>query len=582
MPPHSGSGPVVRAAPELDRLALDWLLTKTERANPQTVLDDQHPGDRAWSAGNHVRPLVHGATYFAELHARIEETRAGDLIFFTDWRGDPDEQLTDDPESTVVKVLGAADRRGVDVRGLIWRSHWDKLSFSAGANRQTGERLQADGAEALLDMRVRTGGSHHQKLVVIRYAGRPADDIAFVGGIDLCHARRDDARHHGDPQGLPMAAAYGDTPAWHDIQAAISGPAVHDVETVFRERWLDPTPLSRNPFHQWRDRLAGNDLSPDPLPVQAPPPPTVPGGTHLVQLLRTYPNLRHGRDYPFARGGERSVARGYTKALERAERLIYVEDQYLWSTEIAATFADALRHRPELRVIAVLPHLPDQSAPLSRVPQELGRHDVVSQLLEAGGDRVAIYGIENHQGWPVYVHAKVCVIDDWWATIGSDNFNRRSWTHDSELSAVVVDAAGGDHSAYARRLRLALAAEHLDRQLGPDDYPGDVSLLASGRAPGPTGSPTDRDEALDDHDLLELMADCVDPAAMFSAYASSAAALQEWHAQGRPDGQRPPGRLRALHRVRLTPLTRAWAAPVYRTLHDPDGRPRVLRRRRSY
>ncbi len=75
-------------------------------------------------------------------------------------------------------------------------------------------------------MRVRTGGSHHQKLVVIRYAGRPERDIAFVGGIDLCHSRRDDARHLGDPQAQSMAAAYGEHPAWHDIQAAISGPAV--------------------------------------------------------------------------------------------------------------------------------------------------------------------------------------------------------------------------------------------------------------------------------------------------------------------------------------------------------------------
>ena len=28
----------------------------------------------------------------------------------------------------------------------------------------------------------------------------------------------------------------------------IQGPAVHDVETVFRERWEDPTPLSRSPL----------------------------------------------------------------------------------------------------------------------------------------------------------------------------------------------------------------------------------------------------------------------------------------------------------------------------------------------
>ena len=561
----------MRLEAESDRLLASWLLTKAERANEQTVLDAEHQGDQAWSKGNHVRPLVHGATYFAELLERIEETRPGDLILFTDWRGDPDQQLTDDPDSTVIKVLGAADRRGVDVRGLIWRSHWDKLSFSGTANRQTGEQLQATGAEALLDMRVRTAGSHHQKLVVIRYAGRSERDIAFVGGIDLCHSRRDDARHLGDPQPLSMAEAYGEHPAWHDIQAAICGPAVHDVETVFRERWTDPTPLSRSPWRTLRDRLAGNDLSPDPLPPQAPPPAPVPGGTHVVQLLRTYPNLRHGRDYPFARGGERSVARGYTKALEQAERLIYVEDQYLWSTEIAATFADALRRRPELQVIAVLPHLPDQSAPLSRVPQELGRHDAVTQLVRAGGDRVAVYGIENHQSLPVYVHAKVCVIDDWWATIGSDNFNRRSWTHDSELSAVVLDTAGPDHSAYARRLRLTLAAEHLDRRLGPDDYPGDIATLEPGRTP----------DLLDDQPLTQLMADCLDPHAMFDAFASSAADLQDWHDNGR-QGERPPGRLRPLRRLRLSPLARAWAAPVFRIIHDPDGRPRVLRRRRAY
>ena len=120
-------------------------------------------------------------------------------------------------------------------------------------------------------------------------------------------------------------------------------PAVYDVETVFRERWQDPTPLSRNPVRRLRDRLAGDDTSPDPLPEQAPPPPPVPGGTHLVQLLRTYPDLRHGRDYPFARGGERSVARGYSKALARARQLVYIEDQYLWSPDVAQAFVESLR-----------------------------------------------------------------------------------------------------------------------------------------------------------------------------------------------------------------------------------------------
>lgn len=66
-----------------------WLLTKADRANAQTVLDDVHPGERAWSQGKHVRPLVHGATYFAELAQRIEEARPGDLILFTDCVGTP-------------------------------------------------------------------------------------------------------------------------------------------------------------------------------------------------------------------------------------------------------------------------------------------------------------------------------------------------------------------------------------------------------------------------------------------------------------------------------------------------------------
>jgi phosphatidylserine/phosphatidylglycerophosphate/cardiolipin synthase-like enzyme len=549
----------------------EWLLTKAERGNPRTVLDARHPGDAAWSTGNHVRPLVHGATYFAELHDRIEATRAGDLIYFTDWRGDPDELLTGEPGSGVEELLAAADIRGVDVRGLIWRSHWDKLSFSARENRQFGEELQANGAEVLLDMRVRTGGSHHQKLVVIRHRDQPDRDIAYVGGIDLCHTRRDDARHYGDPQAQSMAPAYGPRPAWHDVQAAISGPAVYDVETVFRERWLDPTPLTQNPVLRLHDRLSRTDVSADPLPEQAPPPDPVPGGTHLVQLLRTYPNLRHGRDYSFARGGERSVARGYSKALAKAERLVYIEDQYLWSTDIADAFVQALRRSPELRVIAVLPHVPDQSGRRARIPEDFGRLEASAKLRDAGGDRVAFYGIENHAGCPVYVHAKVCVMDDWWATIGSDNFNRRSWTHDSELSTVVVDEDGGDHSAYARRLRLTLAAEHLDREVGPANFPGDISCIETGTAPGD----------LDDTHLLAVMADCVEAQGMFDAYAASAARLQAWHDGGQA-GQRPPGRLRPLRQPSLSSLSRLWAGPLYRTLYDPDGRPRALRRRSEF
>lgn len=508
----------------------EWLLTRAERANPDTQVDDLH-GDRAWSEGNLVRPLIHGATYFRELYDVIEATGPGDLILFTDWQGDADERLTGEPGSEVLEVLCRADERGAEVHGLVWRSHLDQTGFFAAENRHLGEQMQERGAEVLLDMRVRAGGSHHQKFVVVRHPADPTRDVAFVGGIDLAHARRDDAEHHGDPQPQRLTEEYGERPPWHDVQVAIQGPAVHDVETVFRERWCDPAPLSRAPWRRAADLLRRLDTTPDPLPEQLPPPP--PAGTHVVQLLRTYPDLTLGRDYPFAVGGERSVANGYTKAVNRAQRLVYVEDQFFWGHDVARLFADRLRDEPALRLLVVLPLLPDLNG-LNRTAQLLGRRRAFDQLLEVAPGRVAAYGIENHAGTPVYVHAKVCVIDDQWASTGSDNFSRRSWTHDSELTAVVLDAD------YARDLRLALAAEHLDRLDG--------------------GS----------------MDDCLDPADMFDTYAAYADRLDAWH-DGGCVGERPPGRLRRLPLPRLAPRQRRLAALPLDLVHDPDGRPRELR-----
>jgi phosphatidylserine/phosphatidylglycerophosphate/cardiolipin synthase-like enzyme len=496
-------------------------------------LDARHPGGAAWTEGNLVQPLVHGATYFAELHRRVSQMGDGDLLMFADWRGDPDERLTGGPGTEVGTVFAAAARRGVDVRGLLWRSHWDRLAFSAEQNRQLGDEINDAGGQCLLDMRVRTGGSHHQKFVILRHRDRPERDVAFLGGIDLCHGRRDEARHQGDPQPLPIAAVYGPRPPWHDIQLAISGPAVGDVETVFRERWENPQALSRSPFRWLADRARHDNRPTTPLPPQHPDPE--PCGPHPVQLLRTYPRRLGG--YPFAPAGERSVARGYTKALSQARHLIYIEDQYLWSPEVAATLVDALQNNPGLHLVAVLPQFPDQDGRLSMPPNLIGRDRAIAALHEAAPGRVAIYGLESPQGVPVYVHAKVCVIDDLWASVGSDNFNRRSWTHDSELTAAVYDPG------YARELRLSLAGEHLDRE-------------------GPLG---------------ELH----DPTLMFAAFADSAARLHRWHDSG-CRGPRPPGRLRPVNDGKLGAFTRAWATVLYHLVYDPDGRPIKNKMRHSF
>ncbi|HTJ39076.1 MAG TPA: phospholipase D-like domain-containing protein [Dactylosporangium sp.] len=498
----------------------DWFLSEEERGNPHTALTE------AWTDGNAARPLVDGHAYYSALLPAIRRMRRGDLLMFTDWRGDPDERL-DGPGTEICKVLCEAAERGVIVKGLIWRSHLDRLQFSEQENQHLGEEIEAAGGECLRDMRVRAGGSHHQKFVVLRHPGHPELDVAYVGGIDLCHGRRDSSAHEGDPQALPISPEYGARPPWHDVHLELRGPAVGQVEATFRERWDDPTPLSRNPIFWLHDRLAREDTHADPMPPQLPDPP--PAGALSVQLLRTYPFRHDG--YPFAPDGERSVARGYCKAVARARRLIYLEDQYLWSPQVAGCFADALREQPDLHLVAVVPRHPDAPGRLAKTPQLYGRDRALAILHEAGGDRLHVFSPENAQGTPIYVHAKVCIVDDAWATIGSDNVSLRSWTHDSELTCAVVDPT----RAYARELRLRLAREHLGVEI--DD----------------------------------------DPRTFVDAFESSAAALQQWHDGGRT-GARPPGRLLPYHAPRLSWWTSQWAGLLYRHVHDPDGRPRALRR----
>ncbi|OZC52988.1 phospholipase [Rhodococcus sp. RS1C4] len=520
-----------------------WFLSSEERGNPDTRI-------AAWTDGNRVTPLVHGKPYFAALASALDAAGEGDLVLFTDWRGDPEQLLTDD--TTVEDALASVAQRGGIVKGMVWRSHIETLGFTGPKNRKLALRLEEAGGEVILDQRVLTLGSHHQKFVVVRYQDPDTVDLAFVGGIDLARARRDDADHFGDPVSRPFPPEYGELPAWHDMQVQVQGPAVRDIEHVFRERWEDPAALSRLPWHAIPDILRGVTREVSELPEQHDAPAAA--GTCSVQLLRTYPRRRPA--YPFATQGEFSAARAYAKVLRRARELVYVEDQYLWSVDVARVFAAALRRSQDLRLVIVVPkHLDDDSA--ITIPSALLGHSAALDVIrDAGGDRVLVLDLENDRGIPVYVHSKVCIVDDVWAAVGSDNFNRRSWTHDSELTAAIVDderdvrepvdpAGLGDGArVFARELRLELIREHL------------------GRAPG------------DDEGL-------VDPASFFDAVSSSAARLDAWHTA--PSASpRPSGRLRR-HEIDVPPQwQQRLAAVAYRLFVDPDGRPLGMRFRRRF
>jgi phosphatidylserine/phosphatidylglycerophosphate/cardiolipin synthase-like enzyme len=515
-----------------------WFLGEGDRANPATSL-------RAFTIGNLVQPLVDGHSYFARLAAELSETQTGDQVYFLDFRGDLDERL-DGPGSEIGEVLGRAAHRKVLVYGMLWRSQPKVLKQSEEANSEFAREIDEDGGQVLLDGRTRRAGSHHQKLVVVRHPASPERDVAFVGGIDLGYSRNDDSEHDGDPQVMDFPEVYSARPPWHDIQAEVHGPAVHDLEHTFRERWYGSTILDLpSPVRQLYDRAYHiGAMTNRPLP-EPTPDNQARRGPHAVQVLRTYPARL--RRYPFAPRGERSIAHAYRKAFARARRLVYLEDQYLWSRPVAEIIAGALRDQPDLHVIAVVPRYPDHDSTMTQLPAILGRHDVIRACKAAGGDRFAVYDLENRQGTPVYVHAKVVVVDDVWAMVGSDNLNRRSWSHDSELSIAVLDSQpdareprdpaglGDGARTFARDLRLQLWREHLDRE--PDD-----------------------------------VADLLDPEEAFAAFRRQAGALALWH-EGGGIGTRPAGRVLPHRPVRPTAVQRLWATPLYRLVYDPDGRP---------
>jgi phosphatidylserine/phosphatidylglycerophosphate/cardiolipin synthase-like enzyme len=146
--------------------------------------------------------------------------------------------------------------------------------------------------------------------------------------------------------------------------------------------------------------------------------------------------------------------------------LIYLENQFLWSPEIEAALADKLANPPndDFRMLFVLPARPNTGADDTR--------GVLAELIEAdaGAGRLlacSLYARSGHRSAPVYVHAKLAVVDDRWLTLGSANLNEHSLFNDTELNLVTHDPR------VAREVRLLLWSEHLERPV--DAITGDTT-----------------------------------------------------------------------------------------------------------
>lgn len=391
---------------------------RLQRIGWQGALD---PPAAGWAAGqppmrsgNAVDVLIDGAQALPAIAEEIRNARSH--IHLTGWHFSPDFALMRERETLVLRILLAELAERLDVRVLVWAGAPLPLFRPSRRDvRKMREQLiKYTNIQCALDNKERPMHCHHEKTIVVD------DRVAFVGGIDLTSETGD----RYDTNDHPPRASVG----WHDGCVRIEGPAVGDVSEHFRMRWHEVT---------------GETL--------AAVRPSTPAGDVELQIVRTVPE----HVYKAVPRGDFTILESYLRGLKAAQRFIYIENQFLWSPEIETVLHDKITNppHPDFRLLLLLPSKPNTGADDTR--------GVLGHLIEADGDdgrllTCTLYARSGNIAEPIYIHAKIAIIDDEWFTLGSANLNEHSLFNDTEMNVVSHDPG------LAQQTRLRLWAEHLE------------------------------------------------------------------------------------------------------------------------
>jgi cardiolipin synthase len=180
---------------------------------------------------------------------------------------------------------------------------------------------------------------------------------------------------------------------WRDTDVLVEGPVVEQLQGAFAENWLEATGVA----------LGGKEYFPQPDPK----------GQVMAQAVRSSPA-----------GGSTAMYTMFLLAMASARHSIYITNPYfLPDDKMIDTLVGSARKG--VRVVLLLPGPIDHNIVRQASRSELGR------LLEAG--------IEVHEYRAALLHAKTMVVDSRWATVGSTNFDRRSFALNDEINLVVYD-----------------------------------------------------------------------------------------------------------------------------------------------
>jgi cardiolipin synthase A/B len=390
--------------------------------------------------GNALRPLVDGEPAFRRVCEAIEA--ANQSVWATVTFMWANFQMPD-ARGSALDVLNRAAARGLDVRLIFWRPDAETERFKANAFWGSPEHIdllaRRDSAIRVRWDRAQPGFCQHQKIWLID-PGTETETV-FLGGINLNPNSMVSPGHRGEGQN-------------HDVYLELAGPSAVDVHHNFVHRWNEASER-----HSADGRWGSGSEIDLPFPTRLPGP----RGDALVQIQRTIHGGRYrdGRATPEGapfdiEAGERSNFDQYCAAINSARRSIYIEQQHVDVPQIIDCLREALHRGVEVVVLV----------PAEEVLEELAALGAFENFTLAG-----IAGLGNDgQRKPVWVHAKLMVVDGEWGTVGSCNLHRHSLFGNSEMNAAFWDRKT------ARALLSELLREHLETDISEMD---DVAALRS-------------------------------------------------------------------------------------------------------
>ena len=281
------------------------------------------------------------------------------------------------------------------------------------------------------------GASHHQKLICVDRA------VAFVGGMDLCTSRWDDRQHSA--QNAQRCSKEGDSPhgPYHDVQAYVMGNGVDILRGWFCKRWERAT---RKPLELPDGPTGGIEIKPT-IPIAAP----------HVGLARTLPPLEDPKCEAVT-----ELLQLHLRAIGAAKRVIYIENQYLSSDELCRAIEERLASDgPKLEIVMVFPER--SAGKKEEISIGVYQQAIFKRLTKAAavyGHKLGVYyhAVPGEDGdVPVFIHAKVLLVDDRFLLCSSANTTNRSMSFDTELG---IAWESQEEAPSIRRARIEMMGEH--------------------------------------------------------------------------------------------------------------------------